>query len=359
MARDPDRSKPDGLHWGDYDATGDLPNASGSSVQTGILDYGDVASVAGVLYSCTDPRERGATWTVTGGGGTVTGTGTDNQVVRWDGTSDIQGSLVSINDSGEVTLPSAGAIYASGGGVGWSIDSPDAGQMRLSAFEEGGEESIIIDHNQSVGWPVVRPGADSLWDWGSDSVRWRNGYSDTLTLTSTLALGATPQLSVTGSSFRYDPGASGGSPKVDSYLRAQSGIAVTGTNDGRPGGDLYVEAGAGSNGGGTGDTDGGKGGDLYLRAKTAGTASGEGGAQNDSGNVIIEAGSRVGLGGGGLITIGAADAYSVEIGRAAGRLGFFGGSGVTKPSITGATDADKITSIIAALASLGLATDAT
>lgn len=334
--RDTTRTTRPGVRsWGAFPSATTLPNTEFGPV-TGELFPGDLAVVAGVLYRCTDSTVGSATWEqiptmADVGAGTVTGTGTDNQVARWDGTSDIQGSLVSINDAGEVTLPSAGAIYASAGGVGWSIDSPDAGQMRLSAFEEGGQESIVIDHNQSVGWPIVRPGADSLWDWGSDSVRWRNGYSDTLTLTTTLSLGATPQLSVTGNFFRYDPGTTGGLTKVDSYLRAQGGTAVTGTTDGRPGGDLYIEAGVGSDGGATGPTDGGNGGTLYLRAGDGGASVGEAVTDGQGGDVIIDAGNG---GGGdstdGVVTVGATNAYSVAVGKSDGALGFFGATPVVR-----------------------------
>lgn len=293
--------------------------ADGSVPMTGDLDLGgnSLVNVGG------------------GAGGDVVGPAgaTDNAVARYDGATGklIQNSAVTIDDSGNLSLPSAAEVYASAGGEGWAITTPGAGQIQISAFEEGGEESIIIDHNQG-GFPVLRPASDSQWDWGSTAVRWRDGFLDALTLTSTLALGAASQLLATVNSLRFDPGATGGASKVDSYLRAQSGIAVTTTNDGRPGADLYVESGAGSDGGGTGDTDGGKGGDLYVRAKPAGAASGEGGVQNASGNVIVDAGPRAHPvdDTGALITIGATGAEEVRLGRATKRV-YVDGAAIQAP----------------------------
>ena len=62
MARTNDLGRPTGAHWGRYDSASVLPNAAASSVQTSQLDQGDLASVAGALYRCTDPSEGAATW---------------------------------------------------------------------------------------------------------------------------------------------------------------------------------------------------------------------------------------------------------------------------------------------------------
>ena len=57
-------------HFGTFSATAQLPNTPGADVQTSELVSGDIASVAGVLYICTDATLGAAVWAAVGGGST-------------------------------------------------------------------------------------------------------------------------------------------------------------------------------------------------------------------------------------------------------------------------------------------------
>lgn len=73
MTRTQVPGQPTGAHWGEYEATTDLPNVAGSSAQTNFLNRGDLAAVGGELYQCTSPAEGAATWVeVATAGGTIT-----------------------------------------------------------------------------------------------------------------------------------------------------------------------------------------------------------------------------------------------------------------------------------------------
>lgn len=61
---------------------------------------------SGILNS--NPSSVGARVAVSNGA--RTGSGTDNQLVRWDGTQNLQGSSISVDDSGNLTLAAAAAI---------------------------------------------------------------------------------------------------------------------------------------------------------------------------------------------------------------------------------------------------------
>ena len=56
-------------HFGTFSATAQLPNVVGATVQTSELSVGDLASVAGALYICTDATLGAAVWAAVGGGG--------------------------------------------------------------------------------------------------------------------------------------------------------------------------------------------------------------------------------------------------------------------------------------------------
>lgn len=136
---------------------------------------------------------------------------------------------------------------------------------------------------------------------------------------------------------------------------AQSGAAAVGrglTLRGGIGGDTSGAANAGN--GGPSTLIGADGGD--------GDATFAGGS---GGNGVVDAGAAGADGGGGTgangnVLVGATNAVSTLIGRAAGNIGFFGGAGGAKPTVSGSRAANAaLASLLTALAGLGLLTDST
>jgi hypothetical protein len=96
-------------YWGVYASAVTLPNASGNALAAANfrLEAGDQAYVTGVgFYTCTSPGTAGgsdAVWTLIPSGG---GGGTDNHIVRWDGTSAFQDGVAIETDAGEIQVGS-------------------------------------------------------------------------------------------------------------------------------------------------------------------------------------------------------------------------------------------------------------
>lgn len=89
----------------------------------------------------------------------VTGTGTDNRIARWDGTSAIQDSLVTVSDAGLVTTPS-GVVAATGftaGTVG-TLDVNLSGTSRALTWAGTGLEGygIVPDYGGTDADLLVR-----------------------------------------------------------------------------------------------------------------------------------------------------------------------------------------------------------
>ncbi len=55
------------------------------------------------------------------GGGTVSGNGTDNHITRWDGTNDIQDSLIVIDDGGVITSALSGGLVEIDAGANYTL----------------------------------------------------------------------------------------------------------------------------------------------------------------------------------------------------------------------------------------------
>lgn len=116
---------------------------------TGFLYTKDDTGVTQLFYEDSDGSVTQIT--TVDGGSAVTGTGTDNTIARWDGTSSIQSSGVSIDDSDNVSganTISIGAIPATSG----SIRLPSSASVRtlktddttvVTAWEMSGDTLVV------------------------------------------------------------------------------------------------------------------------------------------------------------------------------------------------------------------------
>jgi hypothetical protein len=156
---------------------------------------------------------------VTGGGGTVTGTGTDNHIARWNGTSDIQDSNLIIDDNGNLILEASdeirwgskrGLLYASeilhigraGGGtnaidtvreqadVSWQVwlGDPTPAQ-RLGITTSAADFAVDVDLNDNDLFKVNKATFNDTYtitpSAGTASVNPDNGNKQQVTFTST------------------------------------------------------------------------------------------------------------------------------------------------------------------------------
>ena len=175
------------------------------------------------------------------------------------------------------------------------------------------------------------------------------------------------------------PAGTGGAGGTSNLRGGAGGAAPDGGGTGGVGGNVIVEGGVGGTSGGTQGTGGGatlRGG-AGAGGGTAFVQGGVGVAPTDpGGNVFIDGGAAgSGLAPDGAVNLGASNTSAVNVGSATatvnisaagGNVGFFGVGAVARPNITGplSTVADTaaqtvMTSIIAALTALGLATDGT
>lgn len=160
-------------------------------------------------------------------------------------------------------------------------------------------------------------------------------------------------------------GAAGGAATVS----AGAGGDADGAGTAGEGGIAALAAGAGGSSTGTGGTggalivasgDGGPGG----TGSTSGSAtlrSGAGaGTDGNTGNVFVDSGAPTGSGTAGTVRIGVTSAAGVDLGRAAGQLRFFGGTGSTRPTITGERAAvPGLGNLLSALDTMGIVVDST
>jgi hypothetical protein len=264
------------------------------------------------------------------------------------------------------------------GGPGGSIDLVAGhGGNYLSATKEGregGSCSVVAGAGGAArdgGVVLVQAGlaGNSIptrqgGDGGSVTIQARNGGTGS----ATQAAGAGGPVSIVAGNAASHLGggsstagyvaltAGSGSPAVDAVpatpggailLIAGAGTAtVGGALAAGTGGAISLQAATGGNGSATGVA--GVGGAVTIQSGDAGIAAGAGG--NDGGNITIECGLGTGAGVAGDILVGTAVADSVQLGRVAGNLAFFGNAAVVKQisggdltnSVTAGGTTDKI-----------------
>ena len=365
MPRQQDGNRPTGYHWGRYESTSDLPNVSGSANQEPLLDRGDIASVGAALYRCTMAADlHSATWEAipASGAGDVVGPsgGADNVVVRFDGTTGklIQESDATIDDDGKLSLIGAAAtliIDPDDGGVTDLNIFTGTGNAALYVNEAGTDDmTVLLDASGPDALPQVWPAEDSTYNLGADSYRWLTGYVDTLDASTQLYVGLGNELSVSRTQFLFGAATSTSAPQ--SYLRASDGANATG--NAYNGGALEVSAGSG--GTSTSAGNGGSGADLTLLGGDGGAASAGEFTDGAGGDATIDAGAGAGSASDGDVYVGPTNAFAVHLGKSGGRVGFYGTTPAVIQDITGSKGANAaLTSLLTALATLGLITDST
>lgn len=175
----------DGSHPFVLTRRGDLPSTvddtsdawSGLTVfvREGTLNASRFFYATGVYYGSPYFR-TGSDWTLLG----KLGTGTDEQVTRWDGTDRLQGSLVTISDTGVVTI-NGGALYSSTwSSVHLNVDGYARAQgfIVVAPFEPGNAEAYTgfssctlffnrtpagSDSHDGHAWPTLGVGSGSFF----------------------------------------------------------------------------------------------------------------------------------------------------------------------------------------------------
>lgn len=183
--------------------------------------------------------------------------------------------------------------------------------------------------------------------------------------------------------FAYVAGGAGGtgttgtqSGGVARLSGGDGGNAIGNTSAG-PGGQALV---IGGGGGGASENPSGPGGDVSIEGGTGGENTTSGGASGNGGNAGVIGGNAGSNGGGatkgaggnatidagagnpnGNVNIGNTNAVNVNIGRAAGNLGFHDATAVAKQTVSGARNNPEaaLADLLTKLANLGLITNST
>lgn len=116
-------------HWGEVASEAELPNVAGADIQKTSVNVGDTATIAGVLYICTDDTLGAAVWAAGGAGGRVqiqTANLTAASLVAGTGTI-TQPSDVAVGGAAGVTEPS----------FTFALENPSAGATLIMLVDAG------------------------------------------------------------------------------------------------------------------------------------------------------------------------------------------------------------------------------